>query len=173
MNLFEIGVEGEQLQDLMAENEGELTPELEERVNEFLAGGKEKINSALLVRRRLEFEARACREEAERLWARAKSIEANRERLSNLILFAVDAGFGGKVKTAFFTAYAQTSGKVQEFRMSPDADIAQFADANPDLVRVTRELNKTVIKELVKDGGLLPQEIVVDERPGKRFLMVK
>jgi hypothetical protein len=173
MTLFDVGVEGSELEQLLEEAAGELTPELEARLDEFLCAGKDKINAALMVRRRMEYEARACREEAERLWARAKSIDGQREKLSGRILMAVDHGFQGKVKTAFFTAYGSNCGAHDEFYMAPDADIAQFADTNPDLVRVTRELNKTALKDLVKSGGELPPEVAVDAVPGKRVLVVR
>jgi hypothetical protein len=172
VNLFDVGVEGSELEALMLESAGELTPELEQRWTEFLESGKDKVNAALCVRKRLEFEARCCREEADRLWARAKSIDAERARLSERILFAIDHGFQGKVRTALFTAYGANSATTHEFRMSPDADIAKFADQNPDLVRVERTLNKTALKDLLKDGQL-PPEVVADEVPGKRHLAVK
>jgi hypothetical protein len=173
MNLFEIGAEGHELERIMEESGGELTPEVEARVDELLSAGKDKINAALCVRRRMEFEARACREEADRLWARAKAIENQRAKLNERILFAVDNGFQGKVKTAFFTAYASNCGPTSEFYMAPDADIAKFGDENPDLVRVERSLNKTALKDLMKEGSELPPEIQVDVVPGKRVLVVR
>lgn len=172
MDLFEVGVEGAELKQLLMETEGEMTPELEQRYDEFLKGGKDKINSAVRARKWLEAQAEFCRQEANRMWARAKMFEANREQLSQRILFAVDEGFDGKLKTATFTIYGYNAADSYQFMVSPDIDMARFSDDNPDLVRVTRELNKVALKELLKDGGL-PPEIAVDVIPGKRVLGVR
>lgn len=172
-NLYEVAVEGAELERMLEESDGELTPELEQRFDAFLAGGKDKINAALCVRRNLEAEMEMCRKEAARLAARAASVERNRARLSERILAAVDFGFGGKVKTAQFTAYGQTSGEGHEYTLAPDCDILALHKTSPDLVRMQVELNKAALNAALKDGEAIPREIHVEAVPGKRFLQVR
>jgi hypothetical protein len=172
MNLYEIAVEGLELERILEETGGELTPELEQRFDSLLQG-KDKIDAALCVRRRLELEAGVCRQESERLRARAASLEGQKETLTRRVLIAIDCAFGGKLKTARFSAWGQNCAPVKEYRMTADADFAVFCDQYPQFSRVSRDLNKAALAAHIKDGGKLPPEIEVDEFPGKRILQVR
>src|SRR5579863_4580877 len=98
MRLYDIPVEAEEIERLLTESEGELTPEIEEKIKAFVEGGKEKLEHAACVVKSLTAQAQACKEEADRLSNRRKAIEANIDRLKGLMLVAVDAGFNGKLK---------------------------------------------------------------------------
>jgi len=173
MDLYQTTVEGMELTRILEEMDGELTPELEARLDKFLSEGKQSIEAALFVRRNLESNADQCRQEAERLWARAKSFETQKASLSQRILWAVDLAFGGKLKTARFTAWGQSSAATCEYTLAPDVDIVEFHKSNPDLVRLKAELNKSALNDVVKDGGIVPREVVVEEHEGKRGLRVR
>ena len=173
MNLYDVAVEGQELERLLTESEGELTPEMEARFEAFIRGGKEKINAALCVRKNMEAEAKACKEEADRLYERGRALEARRATLSQWILAAVDFGFGGKVKTAFFTAYGQTSADHNGYSLAADVDIVELHKRDPEIVRLKAELNVAALNAIVKDGGAMPPEVNVEPIPGKRFLQVR
>jgi hypothetical protein len=173
MNLYEIAVEGAEMERMLEETQGVLTPEMEKRFDELLAGGKDKIESALFVRQNLKAEAKAAKEEAARLAARAASLDKQLAKLSERVLIAVDWAFNGKIKTARFTAYGTTGADSHEYTLAADCDIVELHKANPDIVRMNVELNRSALNQLVKDGEELPQEIRVETVPGKRWLNVR
>jgi Siphovirus Gp157 len=173
MNLYEIAVEGAEMEQMLEETGGVLTPELEARFDALLKGGKEKIEAALCVRQNMKAEAKAAKEEATRLAGRAASLEKQVAKLSERVLIAVDWAFDGKIKTPRFTAYGTTGADGYEYTLAPDCDIVELHKANPEIVRMNVELNRAALNQLVKDGEALPQEIHVEPVPGKRWLNVR
>jgi len=159
-------VEGMELESILSENGGELTPELESRLDALLSQGKDKIEAAACVVREMDAHAEALRAEAKRLADRAVSFDNQAERLKQRMVYAVDAAFGGKLKTDRFTIWAQNSAGGVQFEC---ADVSKLPD---DLVKVTRSLNKDAAKELYKRGEL-PAEILAAEYEGKRYLRIK
>lgn len=170
MKLYEIPVEFGLLEQALIENDGELTPELEKSLDDFLKSGKEKIEGGAMVVRGLEMDAEACKAEAKRLQERAAALEKNADRLKKLVLHALDGAFGGKIKTALFTIWGQTSAPTINLDLEPGADLACLPE---QFVRVKRELAKDVVKETLKRGEAIPEEIIVTEVPGMRYLRVK
>lgn len=169
-NLYEVGIEGMELDHILREAEGELTPDLEARMDSFLAGGKAKVEAAAKVYRSLEASAGACELEAIRLSGRAKSFQKNADSLKARMLFAVDAGFGGKLRTDLFTIWGQTSASTTGFDLAADADLAKMAVTTPGIVRTVLSLDKQVLKMKHNAGEALPAEITVTENPGTRYL---
>lgn len=170
MSLYELTTEGQQLMELLAASDGELTPETEARFDELLRSGKDKLNAAACVVRTLEASAETCKLEANRLYERMASHTRQAESLKARMLAAVDAAFDGKVKTPLFTIWGQTSAPVVSFEVAADADIDKI---DPQLVRTHKELDRARCKELHKAGEALPREVAVLEKPGTRFLRIK
>jgi Siphovirus Gp157 len=170
MKLYEIPTEFALLEKVLVENDGELTPELEKSLDDFLRSGKDKIEGGAMVMRGLEIEAEACRAEAKRLTERASSLDNNASRLKRLILYALDGAFGGKIKTALFTIWGQTSATTTNLDLEPGADLKLLPE---QFVRVKYELAKDAVKDALKKGVEIPAEIIVTEMPGTRFLRVK
>lgn len=170
MKLYEIPAEFGLLEQALIENEGELTPELEKTLDEFLRSGKDKIEGGAMVMRGLEIEAEACRTEAKRLSERATSLDNNAGRLKKLVLYALDGAFGGKIKTALFTIWGQTSAPTVNLDLEPGTELNCLPE---QFVRVKYELAKDVVKDALKKGEKIPEEIIVTEMPGTRFLRVK
>jgi hypothetical protein len=173
MNLYEIAVEGAEIERMLEESEGVLTPEMEKRFDELLKGGKEKIDAALYVRQNMKADIKSCEEEAARLSARAASLKKQCAKLQERVLIAVDWAFNGKVKTAKFTAYGTTGADTYEYSLTEDCDIVELHKANPDLVRMNVDLNRSALNQLVKDKEALPREIRAEKIPGKRWLNVR
>ena len=171
--LYEVGVEGLELNAILMESDGELTPETEERLEVFLKSGKEKIDAACKVVQSLDSSASACIEEAKRLNERASSFLKNRDRLKSRILGAIDAAFDGKVKTNLFTVWGQTSAPSVVFDVSPDADLAEVQKVYPEVVRTKYELDKQTLKSMKAQGIPLPAAVTVTEGEGTRFLRIK
>lgn len=174
MKLYEIPIEATQIEEILAETFGEITPEIEERISGFVADGKTKLEAAVIVVKSLESDAMVCREESKRLVSRADGLDKGSARLKGLILVAVDGGFDGKVKTEKFTIWGQTSAVVTTLDLKPGADIFTLAEAAPEYVRARApELDKQAMKEALKSGKPLPECVAITETPGTRYLRIK
>src|ERR1039458_2184301 len=167
MKLYEIPTEFAVLETALIERDGELTPELEKQLDDFLRAGKDKLEAGAMVMRGLEMESEACRGEAKRLTERAVSLDNNVGRLKKLILYALDGAFRGKAKTALLTIWGQTSSTVTNLDLAPGADLADLPET---FVRITRSLAKDAVKDALKKGETIPDEIIVSEVQGTRFL---
>lgn len=171
--LYELTMDGLQLMDTLEATGGELTPELEAQFDEYLRTGKDKINSAACVVREIEAKSKSCKDEADRLYDRAAMFTREAEALKGRILAAIDAGFDGKLKTAMFTIWGQTSAPTIAFELAADADLKKIAADDPELVRTTLDLNRPRLRELHENGEELPRAIAVVEKPGTRYLRIK
>ena len=123
MSLIDIGVDAIAIQDALFELQGELTPEMEAALDSILARGAEALDAGAAVCRRLSGDAEVCRAEAKRLQERAERFERQEEALKGRMLFALDAAFGGKVKTSRNTIWGQTAGNVTSIEVAADADL--------------------------------------------------
>jgi hypothetical protein len=171
IRLYEIPIEANDIESSLADNGGELTPEIEQRIADFLSQGKDKIEAAAVVVKSIQADAAICKAESTRLSQRAASLENAADRLKGMMLFAIDEGFGGKVKTAKFTIWGQNSADTVHFEFAPGADIYKLAAAAPCFIRATDpELDKKALKDARDAGIALPECLVVNELPGTRFL---
>jgi hypothetical protein len=175
--LYDIGAEGIAINDVLFEALGELTPEIEQRLDELLAKGAQAMDAAAWVLRRLAGEAETCKLEAERYKARQKALEGNQEALKNRMVFAVDAAFGGKLKTSRNTIWAQNAAPHVSIELATDIDpetaLQVIQRENSCLIRQKLELNKTEIRNRYEAGEPIPSEIVIAELPGTRYLRFK
>lgn len=171
MKLYDIPIEANEIEATLADNYGDLTPEIEQRIAQFLREGKEKIESAAIVVKSLEDDAEVCRSEAERLMKRAAGLENGADRLKGLILFAVDEGFGGKIKTAKFTIWAQNSAATVSFELPPGADIHNVP---MQYLRMKEpELDKQALRAAMEAELEIPEQVMVVEKPPTRYLRIK
>lgn len=171
MKLYEIPIEANEIEAVLADTYGELTPEIEQRIAGFLREGKEKIESGVIVVKSLEDDAEICRQEADRLMKRALGLEKGADHLKGLILFAVDEGFGGKIKTAKFTVWGQNSAATVSFELPPGGDIHSVP---LEFLRMKDpELDKPALKAALEAELPIPEQIVVSEKSGTRYLRIK
>lgn len=173
MRLIDVAAEGMEIERILMESEGELTPELESRMDALLAVGADALDNAAWVVRKLTADAALCASEAERFQQRKASFENAAAILKGRMLFAVDTTFNGKAKTAKNTIWGQTSAATTSFDIAPDADLAKLAETNPGIVRTTLSLDKQVLKMKHDSGQALPAEINVQDKPGTRYLRIK
>lgn len=171
MKLYEIPIEANEIEALLAETYGDLTPEIERRIADFLRASKDKIESAAIVVKSLEDDADICRQEAERLVKRAAGLESGADRLKGLILFAVDDGFGGKIKTPKFTIWGQNSAGSISFELPPGTDVHSVP---VEYLRMQDpELDKQALKAALEAELPIPEQIVISEKPGSRYLRIR
>lgn len=173
LTLYDVSLEGMLIASILEESEGELTPEIEQRIEDLMKAGPQRIEAAAMVVRNLEASAEACEEEVKRLAARAHSFQVNATRLKELMTMAVDSAFNGKVKTAKFTVYTQAAPDHVAFDVVPYCTIEDVEAADPSLVRVKKELDKIALRERWKAGHALPVAIQFEVTPGKRSARIK
>jgi hypothetical protein len=174
LSLYELSMEGVQIRDALESGEGELSPELEARLDALMLAGPDRIEAAAMVVRNLEASAEACEHEVERLARRASSFNKNRQFLLDRIAMALDCAFNGKIKTDKFTIYTQASPEHIAFDVAEGHTIDEVEAFDPMLVRVKKELNKITLNEYFKhDNTLIPPAITFERTPGKRTARIK
>ena len=111
------------------------------------AQAAEKIEATALYLRELDAEAKAAKEEADRMLARVKSMQKRSDYLKSMLLEALHAT--GKVKTARVTVSIRTTKAVEinQEQAIPEAFTTK---------KITISPNKVLIKETISAGGCVP-----------------
>lgn len=111
------------------------------------AAANDKIEATALYLRELDAEAKAAKEEADRMLARVKSLQKRSDYLKAMLLEALHAT--GKVKTARVTVSIRTTQAVEI------AEGANLPEAYTT-VKTTVSPNKVAIKQALLDGVEVP-----------------
>ena len=172
-NLIEIGTAALALQGLLYEAEGELTPELEASLDDILSSGKDALDSAAYVLRRMDADEESLKAEAKRYTERAKSISTQRENLRGRMGFVIDTTFSGKLKTEKTTLWMQSSPDTLQVELSPDVSLLEISADNSEFVKTTLSLDSTAVKNRYLAGDAMPNGITVTPLPGKRSLRMR
>lgn len=130
--------------------------ELDEETGEILsadalhaveAQAAEKVEATALYLRELDAEAKAAKEEADRMLARVKSMQKRSDYLKAMLLDALHAT--GKVKTGRVTVSIRTTKAVE---IAEGADLPEAYTT----VKTTVSPNKVAIKQALLDGVEVP-----------------
>lgn len=130
--------------------------ELDEETGEILqadalhaveAEAADKIEATALYLRELDAEAKAAKEEADRMIARVKSMQKRSDYLKTMLLDALHAT--GKVKTGRVTVSIRTTKAVE---IAEGADLPEAYTT----VKTTVSPNKVAIKQALLDGVEVP-----------------
>lgn len=111
------------------------------------AEASEKIEATALYLRELDAEAKAAKDEADRMIARVKSMQKRSDYIKSMLLDALHAT--GKVKTARVTVSIRTT---QAVEVSEGADLPEAFQT----VKTTVSPNKVAIKQALLDGIEVP-----------------
>lgn len=111
------------------------------------AEAAEKIEATALYLRELDAEARAAKDEADRMLARVKSMQKRSDYLKAMLLDALHAT--GKVKTGRVTVSIRTTKAVE---IAEGADLPEAYTT----VKTTVSPNKVAIKQALLDGVEVP-----------------
>lgn len=111
------------------------------------AQAAEKVEATALYLRELDAEAKAAKEEADRMLARVKSMQKRSDYLKSMLLDALHAT--GKVKTARVTVSIRTT---QAVAVDEGANLPEAYTT----VKKTVSPNKTAIKQALLDGVEVP-----------------
>lgn len=111
------------------------------------AQAAEKIEATALYLRELDAEAKAAKDEADRMLARVKSMQKRSDYLKSMLLEALHAT--GKVKTVRVTVSIRTTKAVE---IAEGADLPEAYTT----VKTTVSPNKVAIKQALLDGVEVP-----------------
>lgn len=111
------------------------------------AEANDKIEATALYLRELDAEAKAAKDEADRMIARVKSMQKRSDYIKSMLLDALHAT--GKVKTARVTVSIRTT---QAVEVSEGADLPEAYTT----VKTTVSPNKVAIKQALLDGVEVP-----------------
>lgn len=172
--LWQIGEDRDRLYELVADLEGELTPEIEAQLDALGFAADEKIERTAIVIRRLEAESRAVNEEAQRLSERA-SARVNRAKSLKSYLEREMARLGKeKVEGLTATVAMQKNGPSVKGDLAPD-QVKALWDKGGDsagFVRYTPAsfaLDKKVVIEAHKKGYRIPDGLTVEQTKSLRI----
>ena len=171
--IFAIVQEHQDIMLILQETEGELTPELEARLDACLRSSPDKLDAAAAVWRRIKAEAEMADEESKRMADRKKMFQRDADNLRARMLMLIDEVHGGKIKTAKTSAYGVTGANTVTVGLAADADLNTIAITDPSIVRTTHELNKSEIQRRLAAGEAIPPEVAIEDHPGKRYLVIK
>lgn len=111
------------------------------------AEASDKVEATALYLRELDAEAKAAKDEADRMIARVKSMQKRSDYLKSMLLDALHAT--GKVKTARVTVSIRTTKAVE---IAEGADLPEAYTT----VKTTVSPNKIAIKQALLDGVEVP-----------------
>jgi hypothetical protein len=171
--LYDIAQDHREIIDILIQTDGELTPELESQLDSILRGGKDKIDAAAAVWRRLVAEGKMVKEEEGRLKIRREAIARDADNLRSRMLIVIDEVFSGKLKTPFTSVWSQTTPPTVQFNVAPDADLGSIGKAYPGLVRVKQELDLSELQRRHKAGESIPDAVSAEDKPGTHFLQIR
>lgn len=171
--LYDLSAEGLAIFDMLDQALGELSPELEARLDKLMLEGPERLEAAACVVRTLESNAAACEGEAQRLRDRAKAFDAQAVRLKERMTLCLDTAFHGKVKTPLFTIWTQKSADRTRADLVPGVTAEILHKERPDLVRVKMELDREKCVADWKAKKPLPELILFEEKTGERYTRIR
>jgi hypothetical protein len=171
--LYDLAMQGMEIEALLFDSVGEITPEIQEKMDALLVLGPDKIEAAAAVVRQLDMSAKMAEEEADRLRQRAKDFAAQASKLKERMTFALDSSFGGKIKTPKWTIWTQKNADRTVADLVPGVTAEMLQSDRPDLVRVKVELNREKVVAEYKAGRPLPELILFEEKEGSRYVRIK
>lgn len=157
MNLFKIAQEELDLLNEIEELEGELTPELEERLKINEANMAKKMEDYCKAIRYYEMTVANAKSEKERLDKLIKRSERSQQWLKDAILNVMNATDKPKVSAGTFTVGTRKSTAVNIIDES--AIPARYAN---EVVAV--KIDKTAIKDAIKNGEEVPGAQLVERK---------
>lgn len=173
LTLYDIAAEGQFITDCLIDAEGELTPEIEERLNALMTSGPDKMLAAGHILANLENAQSACEMEAKRLKDRAQAYAEGIDKLKSRMVAALDLAFNGKLKLDTMTLWTQKAKDSVSFDLGEEMTLESLQAERPDFVRVKLELNKQEIQAAYDREEPLPDSIFANKKTGARYLRWK
>lgn len=160
LTIYQLGEQERALIDLLYENGGELTPEIEQALNDTQEGLVKKVDGYNKIIRELDYYSEACKAEAKRITENAKRAENAKNRLKSHILEAMrmfewDKLEGDTVKVTR-TKREAIEVDMDEVNANLDLDLKIAKMQLPDYVKVSATVDKTRVKQLYGNADVMP-----------------
>ena len=161
MNLYQLTAEQARIEDLLEQNGGEITPEIEEALTLTAEALPKKVDGyGVLIRQFAAAEA-ACDAEIKRLQALKKTAQNAQRGMKDRILYAMQSfGFDKLAgETTKFSTRASKAVEIDEelllcrYRLA----IHDFNETLPDWLSVEPKISKTAISNEYKASGMTPE----------------
>lgn len=161
MNLYELTAEQARIEDLLEQNGGEITPEIEEALTLTAEALPRKVDGyGVLIRQFAAAEA-ACDAEIKRLQGLKKTAQNAQRGMKDRILYAMQSfGFDKLAgETTKFSTRASKAVEIDEdlllcrYRLA----IHDFQETLPDWLTLEVKVSKTAISNAYKATGVTPE----------------
>jgi hypothetical protein len=171
IKLYELAAARDILDEFLAETEGEVTPELQQLLDELEGDTKEKIERvALYIREQLAL-AGAVKVEEDRLAARRKSLERAADGLKAYLKMQMERIGAPKVTGLLCTVALQNNPPAVRCALTSDELLAHFVGAVTDsrLEQFVREvpasyrLDSRAVLDAFKAGHPIPTEVTIEQ----------
>ena len=159
--LFEISNDILEIYEEIAEQDGELTPEMDERMTAIMAAESEKLDSIFYVIRRAEMEEAAAKAHAEQWQKKAAARRKAIEWLKNAVQTHLTATGAAKVTTPNGNTFAvQKNGGKRPLFIEPHAKPEDHPKYSKVVVEWDREAIRTILEA---NPGYCLEFAVLDE----------
>lgn len=173
LHLYDLAQAREILDDWLLESEGELTPAIEQLLNELEERVETKIHNVALYIRELRRASSAIGEEAKALAARAKRSERAADSLTEYLQRQMERLGTTKVEGPLVTVALQDNppkvvGEVDEetlFEWTGDVHLEDYVRTIP----ARHELNRKAVLDAYKAGALLPEPLGIERTRSVRI----
>lgn len=171
--LYSLALDGIEIEQLLFDSVGEITPDIQQKMDALLESGPAMLEAAAAVVRQLQLSAQIAGDESDRLRTRAKEFEGQAAKLKERMTMALDKSFGGKIKTPKWSIWTQKSADRIVADLIPGVTPEMLYQERPDLVRVKMELDREKAVSELKNGKPLPELILFEEKEGTRYVRIK
>lgn len=159
--MYELANMQDALLALVADQDGEITPEQEALWDQVQEKFETKVEKSVLFLHELDGEAERIKAQEERLAARRKAVERDAQRIRSLLLDRMQRFGKAKVKTPLASAWLAETQAFAELVSCDQADLRSVASFAPQFVKHVPESfswDKNAVKDAAK-AGPLPEDI--------------
>lgn len=171
--LYSLALDGAEIEMLLLDSVGEITPDIQVKMDALLESGPPMMEAAAAVVRQLQLSAQVAEDESDRLRTRAKDFEAQAAKLKERMTVALDKSFGGKIKTPKWSMYTKKNADKLVADLIPGITPEMLYAERPDLVRVKMDLDRVKCVADYKAGLPLPELILFEDKEGSRCVIIR
>lgn len=157
VKLYDLAIEYAEIGDAIDDADGELTPEIEARLDALSVSLEAKVDSCCALIREWSLTAEAIREEERRLKARRDALDNRAARLREYVTSCLDMAGRRKVTSSRFTASVRESRgavSVTDIERLPAAFKFQRVDVDKRALRAALDAGEEVPGAVVEPGRL-------------------
>lgn len=158
--LFQLTTEMAELEDLLYETGGELTPEIEEMLTATEMALSAKADGYNTLLRKMKAHSEACAEEIRRMQAMKKVAENAQKRVREHILDVMSCNGIRKIEGEFCKmSLSERAGLVidEAALLFPyEGKVAEWKAELPEFFKLELSIDKTALKNWIKEQGIIP-----------------